>query len=141
MKKSILSVLAILLLIPSAWAANYEIDIAHSSITFKVRHLIGKVSGSFGKFKGTYTYEQGNPKAWKVEAEIDVTSIDTNVEKRDKHLRSKDFFYVEKFPTLTFKSSKITKKNPCLLGDTQFGAKLGGRKKFMADENFSRLPG
>ena len=91
-----------------AWANDYVIDQSHSSISFKVRHLVGKVRGDFNKFEGTFAYKAGKPKAWKTEAVIDVRSIDTNNENRDKHLRGKDFFFVEKFSKMTFKSKEIT---------------------------------
>ncbi len=95
------------------FAANYEIDTAHTSVTFKVRHLLSKVTGKFSKFSGTFTYDPAKPETWKTEATVDVQSIDTNVADRDKHLRSKDFFDVdnEKHPdykTMTFVSTKIT---------------------------------
>lgn len=108
MKKYIAVALAAWLAAPAA-AATYKIDEAHSAVTFKVAHLaISKVSGRFDKFSGTIEYEPGNTAKWKTEAVIDVNSINTNVEARDKHLRSADFFDVEKFPTMTFKSVKVS---------------------------------
>ena len=92
----------------SAWAATYAIDPDHSAVTFKIRHLFSKVTGNFNQFEGTIDYEPGKPETWKTEAVIQAASIDTNVEKRDKHLRSKDFFDVEKYPTVTFKSAQVT---------------------------------
>lgn len=92
----------------SAWAATYTIDLDHSAVTFKIRHLFSKVSGSFNQFEGTVEYEPGKPETWKTSAVIQAASIDTNNEKRDKHLRTGDFFDVEKYPTITFKSTKVT---------------------------------
>lgn len=89
-------------------AATYTIDPDHSSITFKIRHLFSKTSGQFKQFEGTLDYEPGKPEIWKTQAVIQAASIDTNVEKRDDHLRSKEFFEVEKFPTITFKSAQVT---------------------------------
>lgn len=89
-------------------AATYTIDPDHSSVTFKIRHLFSKTSGQFKQFEGTLDYEPGKPETWKAQAVIQAASIDTNVESRDKHLRSKDFFEVETYPTLTFKSVKVT---------------------------------
>ena len=89
-------------------AATYVIDADHSSVTFKIRHLFSKTSGQFKQFEGTLDYEPGKPETWKAEAVIQAASIDTNVEPRDKHLRSADFFDVETYPTLTFKSTKVT---------------------------------
>lgn len=109
MKKHILAVLALAALAAPAAAEVYKIDAAHSAVSFKVAHMaISKVSGRFDKFSGTIDYTPGNTKTWKAEAVIDVASINTGVEARDKHLRAPDFFDVEKFPTMTFKSVKVT---------------------------------
>ena len=91
----------------SARAATYTIDVDHSAVTFKIRHLVSKVQGAFNQFEGTFDYEPGKPELWKAGAVIQAASIDTNVAARDKHLRSADFFDVEKFPTLTFKSTHV----------------------------------
>ena len=88
---------------------TYGIDSSHSSVGFKVRHLVSKVSGGFNEFDGTIVADTGNLGASSVEFTIQTTSIDTKNEKRDGHLRSADFFDVEKYPEITFKSSKITK--------------------------------
>ena len=93
---------------PPAWAAAYTIDPDHSAVTFKIRHLFSNVTGNFNQFEGTIDYEPGKPETWKTQAVIQAASIDTNVDKRDKHLRSKDFFDVEKYPTITFKSTQVT---------------------------------
>lgn len=108
MKKHILAVLALAALAAPAAAELYKIDEAHSAVSFKVAHLaISKVSGRFDKFSGTIDYKPGDVKNWKAEAVIDVASINTGVEARDKHLRAPDFFDVEKFPTMTFRSTKV----------------------------------
>jgi polyisoprenoid-binding protein YceI len=91
-----------------ARAANYKIDPDHSAVSFRVRHLVGHVTGQFDKFAGTFSYEKGKPGVWKASATIDAASIDTKVAARDKHLRSDDFFDVESHPTLTFVSTKAT---------------------------------
>jgi len=88
---------------------TYDIDPAHSSVGFKVRHLVSKVSGGFNDFNGTIVADFENLDASSVEFTIQASSIDTKNEKRDGHLRSVDFFDVEKYPEITFKSSKITK--------------------------------
>ncbi len=97
---------------PSAWAVTYTIDPDHSAVTFKIRHLFSKTSGAFNQFEGTIDYEPEKPETWKTEAVIQAASINTNVEKRDNHLRSKDFFEVEKYPTITFKSTQVTDVTP-----------------------------
>ncbi|MBI3544222.1 MAG: polyisoprenoid-binding protein [Deltaproteobacteria bacterium] len=99
-------ILAALTLSP-AGAAEYEIDPAHSSVGFKVRHLVSKTAGKFDKFTGKISYDPAKPEASKVEADIVAASINTNEPKRDKHLRSPDFFDTDKFKTLTFKSTKV----------------------------------
>ncbi|MDD2806611.1 MAG: YceI family protein [Elusimicrobiales bacterium] len=109
MKKYLLGALLVPALLAQAAAATYKIDEAHSAVTFKVAHMaISKVSGRFDKFSGTIEYTPGDTKTWKTEAVIDAASINTGVEARDKHLRGPDFFDVEKFPTLTFKTVKVT---------------------------------
>jgi polyisoprenoid-binding protein YceI len=90
-----------------AAAAEYKVDPAHTSVTFRVRHLFTWVQGRFGGFEGTIVYDPSDPKVTKVEGSIDVASVDTNVDKRDEHLRSKDFFHVEKYPKITFTSTGV----------------------------------
>lgn len=92
----------------SAAAAVYEIDASHSTVGFKIRHVVTKTSGRFTKFSGTIHYEPGKPSAWKVTADIDPASINTDNEKRDGHLRSPDFFDTAKHPKMSFKSVKVT---------------------------------
>jgi polyisoprenoid-binding protein YceI len=94
-------------------AANiYDIDPAHSSAQFSVRHLmISNVKGEFTKVKGTIVYDPNNLPASRIDAVIDATSISTRDEKRDGHLKSPDFFDVAKYPALTFKSKQIWKAN------------------------------
>lgn len=92
---------------PAARAESYEIDPTHSQIGFKVRHLVSKTPGRFTKFSGSIEYTPGKPASWKVTAEIDPASINTDHEKRDAHLKSADFFDVEKCKTMTFKSTKV----------------------------------
>jgi polyisoprenoid-binding protein YceI len=91
-----------------ASAATYKIDKDHSSIGFKIRHLVSKVPGSFNDFEGAFVYAPDQPEQWNVNAKVNPASIDTNVEQRDKHLRSPDFFDVEKYPEMTFVSTKVT---------------------------------
>jgi polyisoprenoid-binding protein YceI len=104
----------------AGWAADtYEIDAAHTSVQFSVRHMmISNVRGEFTKLSGKATGDVANPTAATVEATIDATSVDTRNEKRDEHLRSPDFLDTAKFPTMTFKSTTVEKA-----GD---GWKLGG---------------
>jgi len=88
--------------------STYQIDPAHTSAQFKVRHMmIANVKGEFDKVSGTVNYDPANPGASSVEASIDVASVSTRDEQRDAHLKSADFFDVEKFPAITFKSKKV----------------------------------
>ncbi len=109
---AVTAVVALGLLAPvGARAADtYEIDAAHSSVQFSVRHMmISNVRGEFTKLAGTATGDVANPTAAVVEATIETASIETRNEKRDEHLRSPDFLDTAKFPTLTFKSTKVEK--------------------------------
>lgn len=89
----------------------YNFDKAHSAIGFKVKHMgLAEVPGYFRDFTGTINYDAADMKKSSVEFTAQMTSVDTGVEARDKHLRTADFFEVEKYPTMTFKSTKIEKK-------------------------------
>jgi polyisoprenoid-binding protein YceI len=91
-----------------ARAATYDIDPVHSTVSFKVKHLmVSWVRGSFKKFSGTIDYDAKNPGATALAASIDASSIDTGNGDRDGHLKSPDFFDVAKFPTLDFKATKV----------------------------------
>jgi len=87
---------------------TYQIDTAHSSAQFSVRHMmISNVRGDFTKLSGTVTYDPASPNTATIEATIDVASIRTREEQRDAHLKSADFFDAEKYPVITFKSTGI----------------------------------
>lgn len=86
----------------------YQIDSAHSSAQFTVRHMmISNVRGDFTKVSGSIAYDPADAANSTVEATIDAASIDTRDAQRDGHLKSADFFDVEKYPTLTFRSTAI----------------------------------
>lgn len=95
-------------LVPS-YAAPLTIDRDHSNVGFSVRHLFTRVQGRFRDFSGTVVFDENNPSASSVNATIQTASVDTNVEARDKDLRSARFFDADTFPTLTFKSSSVEK--------------------------------
>lgn len=90
---------------PAAW----EIDAAHSGVNFQIRHFFAMVPGRFSGFSGNLVFDPTDPAKSSIEFTIDGATVNTDNQKRDEHLRSADFFNVEKFPTLTFKSTKIAK--------------------------------
>src|ERR1039458_3134548 len=91
-----------------AQTSNWNIDPAHSTAQFTVRHLgISNVTGSFTKVTGSVVLNEKDITLSQVSASIDVNSIDTRVEARDKDLKSPNFFDVEKYPTIEFKSKRI----------------------------------
>lgn len=92
---------------PALAADTYVVDKTHSEVSFQIRHLMGKVRGYFTDFSGTISADAAKPEASTVEFAIKATSINTASEDRDKHLRSADFFDVEKLPEIGFKSTKI----------------------------------
>jgi polyisoprenoid-binding protein YceI len=102
---------AVLALSACAFAqpVTWNIDSAHTAAQFSVKHMmVSTVRGGFGKVTGKVTFDPKNPgKDSSVDVTIDATAIDTREPKRDAHLKSPDFFDVEKFPTLTFKSTKV----------------------------------
>ena len=108
MKKFAVALIATLVA-GSAFAAteSFVIDRNHSEATFQVRHLVSRVSGKFDDFAGTISVDRANPALSSVEFTIKAPSINTGHADRDKHLRSADFFDVEKFPEITFKSTSI----------------------------------
>lgn len=87
---------------------TYKIDPAHSSAQFIVRHMmITNVRGGFRSVQGTVVHDDANPANSSIEAVIDAGSISTLDDQRDGHLKSPDFLDVEKYPTITFKSTKV----------------------------------
>jgi polyisoprenoid-binding protein YceI len=102
------ALIALFLLLPAAaQATSFDIDPAHSGVSFKIRHMFTQVPGSFKKYSGTFDFDPKNPKSWKTSVTIDSASIFTDNEKRDAHLKSADFFDVQKFPTITFTSKSV----------------------------------
>lgn len=103
-----------LLMAPMAAAQDdnvWTIDGSHTHVGFKVRHMtVSWTRGAFDKVDGTVLYDGKNFTKAKVDVTVALESIDTENEKRDEHLRSADFFDVEQFPTMTFKSTKIKGK-------------------------------
>jgi polyisoprenoid-binding protein YceI len=97
----------------TAATTTWNIDPAHSSAEFKVKHMmISNVKGHFGKVTGTLTLDESDLTTSRVEALIEAGSLETRDAQRDAHLKSADFFHVEKFPTLTFKSTRVSLVRP-----------------------------
>ena len=92
-------------------AGAYNFDKAHSFIGFKVKHMgLIEVPGYFRDFTGTVNYDAADPSKSSVQFTAKMTSVDTGVAARDNHLRTKDFFEVETYPEMTFKSTGVAKK-------------------------------
>jgi polyisoprenoid-binding protein YceI len=99
---------------------TYRFDPSGSTIGFSVHQFLGTTHGKFTKFNGKMDVDREHPQNSSVTAQIDVRSIDTRIKKRDNHLRSAEFFNVEKFPQMTFKSRSVKRtspKNGDILGD------------------------
>jgi len=87
---------------------TWTIDPTHSIVEFAVKHfVVTTVKGRFRQFEGTLQVDEGHPESAVVSASIDVASIDTNEPSRDAHLRSDDFFNAEKYPKITFRSTRV----------------------------------
>lgn len=86
---------------------TFEIDAVHSGANFKIRHFFSKTPGRFDQMSGTIVFDEKNLAASSVQVTIPAATIDTDNERRDNHLRSADFFDVEKNPNITFKSTKV----------------------------------
>jgi polyisoprenoid-binding protein YceI len=89
---------------------TFTFDKAHTLIGFRIRHVLTKVEGRFKSFDGAIWLDRQNPAAARVELTIQAASIDTAVENRDNDLRSANYFDVAKYPTITFKSTKVEPK-------------------------------
>ncbi len=112
LKVSIATLLIVLtLFVPVlAQAGSWDLDPAHTEVGFKIRHMmVTNVRGVFHDVKGTLQFDAADLGKSSIDVVIQAVSIDTGIEKRDNHLRSPDFFDVEKFPTLTFNSTKFEK--------------------------------
>jgi polyisoprenoid-binding protein YceI len=114
MRTSIAAIVSLVLILPAAAETqSWNIDGAHSSAQFSVRHMgISTVRGAFTKLSGTVQYDATNPTKTTIDATIEAASVDTRVEMRDNDLRGPNFFDASKYPTLTFKSKKVEEAGP-----------------------------
>jgi polyisoprenoid-binding protein YceI len=121
MRLRIVAATAITVLSSAALAnETYKFDQSHSTIGFSVHQFLGTTHGKFAKFEGRIEIDREHPENSSVTAHIDVRSIDTGIVKRDNHLRGAEFFAVEKYPAITFKSRSAKQTNPQagdILGD------------------------
>ena len=109
MRHDLVGIIALLSGLPLL-AADYTIDTAHSSAQFGVRHMmVSTVRGEFSKLTGVISFDEKNPESIRVEASIDTSTINTREPKRDAHLKSPDFFDVQKYPALTFKATRAAR--------------------------------
>ena len=110
---SVALVAAALLLTPGTAetaVTRYKIDKGHSAMNWKIKHMgVSYTYGRFNEFNGMFAIDDADLAKSKIEIDISADSIDSNDEGRDKHLRSPEFFNVEKYPSITFESTKITK--------------------------------
>lgn len=112
---------------------TWAIDTSHSSVTFSVRHMmISNVKGEFARFSGTARFSAAAPERASVEVEVDLASIDTHDDKRDGHLRSADFFDVERHPKMTFRSTAVRRAGDGLSIDGDLTIKGVTRKVTLA---------
>lgn len=86
---------------------SWSIDNAHSNILFTINHFFNKVPGTFNDFSGTVVFNPSAPELSEIDVQVSVASVNTNVERRDEHLRSGDFFGVEEFPNMHFRSTDV----------------------------------
>jgi len=110
MPRLLLSVLAAIVLAApslSAQVPTWRIDPNHSELSFRIRHYVTKVRGTFSQWNGTITADPESLDDGAVEVTIDAKSIDTNNERRDNDLRSNNFFATDSFPTMTFRSTRV----------------------------------
>lgn len=134
----LVAVMAALICVPTmAASAKYTIDQGHSDVTFKIRHIVTKMSGKFADFDGAIEFDPQNPTKSTVSFTVQAASIDTGDEDRDKHLRNEDFFDVEKHPTLTFVSKSVKKKSGNVLEVTGDFTMLGVTKEITIPVEFA----
>lgn len=107
MKRSLFLLIAFAVVAQSNARETFKIDRPHSTIAFKVRHLLGTARGNFSKFSGAIVVDREHPEKSSVTVRIEAASIDTGIAKRDEHLRE-GLFEVARYPEITFKSRRVT---------------------------------
>jgi polyisoprenoid-binding protein YceI len=110
---NLVAAVAVAALSPAVLAGEiYKFGPSGSTIGFSVHQFLGTTQGKFTKFNGRVDVNREHPENSSVTAQIDVRSIDTQIKKRDDHLRSAEFFNVEKYPQITFKSRSVKQTGP-----------------------------
>lgn len=139
MKRSQFLAIAALVVAPifAAAADSYVVDKTHSDVSFRVRHLVANTPGRFTDYSANIALDPADLTKSTVEFTIQAASIDTDNENRDKHLVTEDFFFVEKYPTLSFKSEKIVKKSANLFDVTGTLTMRGVSKTITVPVEFS----
>ena len=108
MKRCLFLLIAVAVMAEIHARQTLKIDRAHSTIAFKVRHLLGTAKGNFSRFNGSVVVDRDRPEKSSVTVRIDASSIDTGIAKRDEHLRE-ELFEVDRYPEITFKSRRVTR--------------------------------
>ncbi|MFN2622799.1 MAG: YceI family protein [Chthoniobacterales bacterium] len=108
MRRWLFLLIAVAVMAQTYGRQTFKIDRPHSTIAFKVRHLLGTARGNFSKFSGAIVVDREHPDQSLVTVRIDASSIDTGIAKRDEHLRTQ-LFNVERYPEITFKSRRVTR--------------------------------
>ena len=102
-----LALLSVLQAPPAADPITWQIDPVHSELTFRIRHLVSRVPGTFATWGGTIVVDPGDLDSGSVEVSIETASISTKNDRRDADLRSPNFFAADSFPKITFKSTRV----------------------------------
>jgi polyisoprenoid-binding protein YceI len=108
MRRCLFLLIAVAVMAQSQGRQTFKIDRPHSTIAFKVRHLLGTARGNFSKFSGSIVVDREHPEKSSVNVRIEAASIDTGIAKRDEHLRE-GLFNVAQYPEITFKSRRVTR--------------------------------
>ena len=110
-----LGLVSSLVMADTGFAEKYQIDRSHSSVGFSIRHFVSRTAGRFNQFSGTIDYDPAAPEKMMIETTIQAQSVDTGNQRRDNHLRGADFFEVETYPTIAFKSTSAVKDGEKIL--------------------------
>jgi polyisoprenoid-binding protein YceI len=133
MTRTLLTLIGISLTL-GARAETFTVDTGHAEIGFSIKHLmVSNAKGSFNTFEGTLDYDIATKTLNSVQGSIDTASVDTNNEKRDKHLMNEDFFNVVKYPKMTFQSTSVKKT-----GDNTFD--VSGKLNVLSVDHELTLP-